>query len=204
MEIKSKSRFDTRTLVLTSVLIALIAVMTFTSLGYIRTGILSITLLPVPVVVGAILLGPSVGALLGFVFGLTSLLQCFGLEAFGTALFSINPTYTVLLCFVPRILMGWLAGLIFRALSAKKTQPPLYAFLITSVSGALLNTVLFMTGLFLLFGQTEYIQAMQGGMTVFAYLWAAVALNACVEAGACLLLGSVISRALYRFVRYGR
>ena len=200
MEMIKKGKMSTRTLVLTGALIALIAVLTFTPLGYIRVGVLSITLIPVPVVVGAILLGPSVGALLGLVFGITSFVQCFGLDPFGTMLFSISPVYTVLLCFAPRILMGWLSGLIFRALTRKKEHPPIYTFFATSLSGALMNTIFFMSLLFLLFGQTEYIRQMQGGMTVFAYLWATVALNAVVEAAACLVIGSAISRALYKFM----
>ena len=45
----------------------------------------------VPVAVGAIILGPKGGAICGLAFGITSFMQCFGMGAFGTMLFSINP-----------------------------------------------------------------------------------------------------------------
>ena len=57
---------------LTAILMAVILLMSFTPLGYLRVGIVSITFLAIPVVIGAILLGPLYGGLLGAVFGLTS------------------------------------------------------------------------------------------------------------------------------------
>ena len=55
-----------------AILIAILLLMAFTPLGYIRFGGLEITFLTVPVIIGAIILGPVEGAILGGVFGLTS------------------------------------------------------------------------------------------------------------------------------------
>ena len=89
----------------------IIFVMAFTPLGYFQTMGLSITFLTVPVAVGAIILGPKGGAICGLAFGITSFMQCFGMGAFGTMLFSINPLGTAFVCIVPRLLEGLLCGL---------------------------------------------------------------------------------------------
>ena len=77
-------------------LTALIVLMAFTPIGYLKTPGLEITFILIPVVVGAVVLGPSGGAILGLVFGITSFAQCFGFSSFGVALMAINPLYTAL------------------------------------------------------------------------------------------------------------
>ncbi|MEG1182047.1 MAG: ECF transporter S component, partial [Oscillospiraceae bacterium] len=100
-----------RKIVKLSLLSALIVIMTFTFLGYLRVGLIEISFLAIPVAIGAILMGPGAGLILGTVFGLTSFLQCFGFSALGVALLAINPLFTLLVCLVPRMLMGYLTGL---------------------------------------------------------------------------------------------
>ena len=98
-----------RQMVQLSILTALLLVLAFTPIGYLRLGPFSITFMPVPVVIGAILLGPGGGAFLGLVFGLTSFAQCFGIDPMGTALMTINLFYTFVMTVVTRTLMGYLA-----------------------------------------------------------------------------------------------
>ena len=94
----------TKFMVELALMVAIIFVMAFTPLGYFQTMGLSITFLTVPVAVGAIILGPKGGAICGLAFGITSFMQCFGMGAFGTMLFSINPLGTAFVCIVPRLL----------------------------------------------------------------------------------------------------
>ena len=70
----SKSANTRRILRLTqlSVLVALLLIFGFTSIGYIKVGVIEITLNVIPVAIAAIVLGPSAGAICGAVFGLTS------------------------------------------------------------------------------------------------------------------------------------
>ena len=96
-----------------ALLVAIILILAFTPLGYIKTLGLEITLIVVPVTIGAIILGPLGGAVLGAVFGITSFIQCFGMSPFGAVLLGINPFGTFVVCVVSRILMGWLTGLIY-------------------------------------------------------------------------------------------
>ena len=98
-------------MVLMAVLVALTLVMAFTPLGYLKIGALSISFLCIPIAIGAIVLGPSAGLTLGIIFGLTSYFQCFGADAFGTAMMTLNWFYTFVICVVSRALMGWLTGL---------------------------------------------------------------------------------------------
>lgn len=193
-----KKKHGTGKMVRTALLTAIIFVMAFTPLGYFKTGGLSITLLPVPVIIGAIVMGPTTGAVLGLAFGITSLIQCFGLEPFGTALMGINPIGTILTCLVPRIIMGFLTGVIFAAFS-RMDKKKLLSFIAISLLGALFNTVFFMSFLVLFFYKTDFIQKIVAGMGtsgVFSFALAFVGINGLIEAVACCVLAGAISKAL--------
>ena len=198
MSTQTRLTDKTRRLVYMAILIAIILVMAFTPLGYLKTAGLEITFIQVPVIVGAILMGPTAGAILGGVFGLTSFIQCFGLSAFGAALLEINAVYTFILCFFSRVLMGWLTGLIFRALQ-KVDRTMFVSYAVTSLAAPILNTVFFVGGMILLFGSSSYIQGLMaeaGAANLLSFAVAFVALNGVIEAAACFLLGTAISKAL--------
>jgi uncharacterized membrane protein len=182
--------------------IAIILLMAFTPIGYIKTPGLEITLLVVPVTVGAIILGPASGAFLGGVFGITSFIQCFGISPFGAVLLGINPIETFLLCMIPRILMGWFTGLVFQGLKKiDRTRSISYA--VASLVGPLLNTILFMGVLVLFFYNSEYIQTIASGLkthNVFAFIIAFVGVNGLIEAAVCFILGTAVSKALDVFL----
>ena len=72
----TKKKFSTKFLVEMALLVAIILIMAFTPLGYIKTAGIEITLIVVPVAVGAVTLGPVAGAILGGVFGLASFSVC--------------------------------------------------------------------------------------------------------------------------------
>ena len=199
MSQKTNMSAKTLKMIQLALLTAIIVLMAFTPVGFIRTPGLEITLIGIPVVVGAVLLGPSGGAILGAVFGLCSFLQCFGMSPFGAVLLGINPFWTFVVCFVPRTLMGWLSALIFKGLRKVDTTR-FFSFLAACLGGALLNTILFMSALMLFFGQSEYILSMQGSMNVFAFVLAFVGVNGLIEAIVCAVVGTAISKALYMFL----
>ncbi len=181
-----------------ALLIAIILVMAFTPIGYIKTLGLEITLIVVPVAIGAVLMGPSGGAALGAVFGLTSFYQCFGMSAFGSMLLSINPVLTFITCVPTRILAGWLAGVVFKVLhnNDKTKRISYYA---ASLAAPLLNTLFFMTCIVLFFYNTEFIQGLSaqlGTSSVFTFVIGFVGINGLVEAVACFVVASAVSKAL--------
>ena len=126
-----------------AVLIAIILIMAITPLGYLRTGGLEISLMTVPVVIGAMSVGPGCGAVLGLAFGLTSFYQCFGMSAFGAALLNINPFLTFLVCVPTRALMGYLRGVLFRAMY-KVDKTKTVSYFAAALLGAFMNTLFFM------------------------------------------------------------
>lgn len=190
-------KVSTRTLVELALLTAIIVVMSFTPIGYLKTPIVEITFITIPVVIGAILVGPAAGAFLGGVFGLTSFIQCFGMSQFGAMLLSINPFWTFIICFVPRVLMGWLCGIIFRAmLKCDRTKFKLWAYGVGAFSGAALNTILFVITLVVLFGRTDFILSI--GDTLPKLIAAIVGLNGVIEAVVCTIVGAAVAKALSR------
>lgn len=183
-----------------AILTAIILLMSFTPIGYIKTAGLEITLITIPVIVGAIVLGPGAGAFLGTVFGITSFLQCvMGLSPFGTAALEISVPRTFIICVPPRILMGLLTGLFYKLFKKKNFA----AYSITSLTGSLLNTVLFMTALVICFWNTEFIQGfarMLGTEKVVPFIFAFVGVNGLIEAVTCFVLASAISKAVDYYV----
>ena len=179
---------------LTAILMAIILVMSFTPLGYLKVGIVSITFLAIPVVIGGIVLGPLYGGLLGAVFGATSFAQCFGMDAFGTALMGLNPLATFVTCLVPRILIGAVAGWLYRLLH-RWDRAGVWSAVVTSVEGSLTNTVFFV-GLVILFFQNSYF----AGSGVWAIILAFFSLNIPLEAVVCGLLGGALSKVISHFI----
>ena len=177
-----------------AMLVALLMIFCFTSLGFLKIGIVEITFNMIPVVIGAIVIGPAAGAFLGALFGAASFWQCFGQSTFGTLLFGVNPFFTVLICFVPRILAGLIPGLIFRAMTKKKDN--IAAYFVSAAVGSLTNTVLFVGGFCLLFKDTMLGMASDNGLSPLAFIATAFLLNAAVELVANTAIVAAVSKAV--------
>lgn len=183
-----------------AILAAIIVLMAFTPIGYLQIGIVKMTFIMVPVAVGAITLGEKSGAFLGLVFGITSFIQCFGLDAFGTTLMNINPIYTFIMCMVPRVAMGYLCGVIYKLVARKKKK---LALVIASLMAPVLNTVMFMTLLMVFFGNSDYISGIRGGADLWSFLIAFVGLNGVMEIVTTTLvtppIASVVKKAINKY-----
>lgn len=193
---KTNTKGSTRYMVELALMIAIIFIMAFTPLGYLRTPGISITFLTVPVAVGAMILGPAGGAACGFAFGLTSLMQCFGMSPMGAMLLSINPFGTVITCIVPRILEGLFCGLVFKGVRGKKKN---LAYFIGGLTCPVLNTVLYMSALVLFFYQTDYIQGFVETLGVtnpLTFVVAFVGAQGAIEAAVCTVVSAAVARAL--------
>lgn len=139
---QSGKNFSTqKTLVLAQVgvLSALITVMTFIPyLGYISYGGLSITLLHIPVIIGAVVLGPKIGGLLGGVWGVTCIIKA--VLAPPTPLEGIifrNP----IIALIPRIIVGFVAGAVF-VLISKNDSPKKLSEKSAKALSAVISTLL--------------------------------------------------------------
>lgn len=189
-----------------AILIAVMFIFAFTPLGYLKIGLIEITFMVLPVAIGAIILGPAAGAVLGAVFGLTSFIQCFGMSAFGVFLLSLNPILTFITCMVPRVLCGWLSGLLFRAMQ-KFDKTRVISYFVASLSTALLNTLFFMTAIVVFFWYNDsFIATMTEWKLPTDSLWiflvTFVGLNGVVEAIANTVLGGAIAKAVSKAVSH--
>ena len=176
-----------------ALLSAILIVMAFTPLGYLPIGPLKITFLCIPVVVAAITCGIQGGALLGAVFGITSLVQCFGMDVFGTTLMNLNPVFMTLVCLLPRVLTGVFSALVYKAVKGKAA--PFAA----SLTASLTNTVLFLGMMVLFFGNSEYLKNF--GSNAWEIIVALAGVNALVEAAVCTVVGGIIGTAVLKFLK---
>ena len=193
-------KLTTSQITILGLMVALLLVMAWTPLGYLNIGILAISFNVIPVAVSAIALGPLGGAIAGAVFGLTSFLQCIGVggvSAMGAVLFGINPILAFIQRFVPRLLDGFIIGLVFEAMRKRGVKIHFTSAVIGFLS-AFLNTVLFMTFLVVLFGNTEYMQGLIGGRNILVFICAYVGVNAVVEMAASTVITAAVGTALYR------
>lgn len=197
---KSKNVKTTLRLTQLSVLVAMLIIFGFTNIGYIKIGVIEITLNVIPVAIGAIVLGPYAGAICGSVFGLTSFWQAAsGTSAFGAMLFQHSPVSTFILCFVPRLLVGLLTAIIFKALIKACKSNNSIPCAAASLACPLLNTLLFVGSFILLFMKTDiftslYSQSAANNIAAF-FIWF-VGLNGLVEAIAGFIISTAIAKAL--------
>lgn len=105
-------KFDVRKMVIVGVLGGVSAVLGMTPLGFIPVGPTRATIMHIPVIIGAILEGPIVGALVGLIFGLFSIFQALTNPTPVSFVF-LNPLVSV----VPRVLIGIISYYVFEALS---------------------------------------------------------------------------------------
>ncbi len=188
-----------------AILAAIILIFAFTPLGYLKVGAIEITFIVIPVAIGAIMIGPAGGAVLGGLFGLTSFIQCFGMSAFGTFLFGLDPILTFFMCMIPRILCGWLAGLLFKVV-AKIDKTKLISFFSAALATPLLNTAFFMTSIILFFWKNPAFTAKMtdwGIVTdsVWKFLIAFVGVNGLVEAIVSFVVSAAVAKALVKLIK---
>ena len=136
---------------------------------------------------------------MGAVFGILSFLQCLGIgipSGMGAVLFSINPFLAFIQRFIPRVLDGFLVGLVYQFLENRIGHGP--ASFIAGFLSAFLNTVFFMSALILLFGNTEYMQGLINGRNVLVFICVFVGVNAILEWILSPLVVGGVSTALYK------
>ena len=196
---KKRNKTDVRQLTLLGLLAAVMVILSATPLGNLNIGVLAITLNVIPMGIAAVALGPTGGAVIGAIFGLTTFLQCLGVggtSAMGVITFGISPILTFIQRFIPRLLVGLIIGFLHKYL-AKKIGKKTACF-ITGFFAAFLNTVLFMTALVLLFGNTDYMQELIAGRNIIVFICTFVGINAVFEMIASTLITGAVGSALYK------
>ena len=153
-ESKAVSVFTARNLAALGILAAFVMIFQM-ALGVINVGGTSFSIVLIPIVLGALIVGPWAGAILGFIFSLIVFLYgVFGLDPFTHVMIEANWFITFLICFGKGILAGLVPGLIYKALNQKNQY---LALALASISAPIVNTGIFVGGV--LITQSIFIEA---------------------------------------------
>ena len=194
MHNKTSAALSTRTITLAAMLSVIVVVLQIVANLIQPVPGVAITLVLVPVVIGAALLGPAVGAWLGFVFAMTVLLS--GAAA---AFLPISAFGTVLTVIVKGVCAGLCAGLVFKALEQKNQY---LAVICAAIVCPIVNTGIFLIGCRLFFWPTIAQWGRDSGFenpAAFALLGLA-GVNFLIE----LAINIVLAPVILRLVNIGR
>lgn len=186
-----------RYMCLIAVFIAIELLLKLSGLGNIPINpILNVTLLTIPVAIGAILLGPLAGTILGAVFGATSFIQ--PMSPMVAAFIPISLPHTIALCVCMRALMGFCVGWIFK-LFQKIDKKRVFCYFGASFFTAFLNTLFFMGYLVLAFYNTEYVTeriVKLGAMNPQHFVILFVGINGLFELVTTTIIGGGVSKGV--------
>ena len=187
-----------------AIFIAVILVMKLTGLSSIPVGPLKMTLTMIPIAIGAMLLGPVGGAILGFVFGLTSLYDAIsGTSVMTGFFFQVSPLHTVILCVVTRTLVGACTAWLF-AFFKKLDKKRIWCYFAGGLAAPLLNTVFFMGYIVLVFYQTDFVQqlvASNGAANPFMFVVILVGVQGLVEWFTGCVIGGGVAKGVAHALR---
>ena len=194
-----------------SMLLAIQIVVCFTPLGSIPIGPLVATLAGVPVIITAIMLGTKAGALMGFFTGLFRFLVATFAPTSPVA-FVFTPFYSIgdakgnfwslVISFVPRILIGVVAGIVFQALKKAlkgRKSAKVIPYAVSGILGSLTNTVLVLSGIYVFFGQAYAATLGMSYELLLGALSVTVATNGILEAVVCAVAASAVCYPLRRY-----
>lgn len=129
-------------------------------------GTVSISLVLIPIIVGAAIYGPDAGAVLGATFAVVTLINCItGADPGGAMVFQANPVLCVLVVGGKSVLCGLASGWVYRLISKKNTY---IAMLCAAIICPVVNTGTFITCMLLLF--KPVLSAWAGGTNVITYV----------------------------------
>ena len=198
-----KTKVDTRYLATLAMLCGVLLVMGMTGIGFIPLPVIKATTMHIPVILGAILLGPSAGAVLGGVFGLCSIwvnttspgLLAFAFSPFMSNEGLIGAVKSLWIALGCRILLGVIAGWLWRLLH-KCIKQDYMALPITAAVSTICHTLLVMGSIYVLLAQ-QYAAAKNVAVTaVFGLVMGTVTASGIPEAIAAAILVTIIGKAL--------
>lgn len=198
-------KHDTRFMVSVGLMAAIVIVLANTPLGMIQLPIVKATTVHIPVIIGAILLGPTAGAILGGVFGVCSLISntmaptllSFAFSPFMSTTGIIGAIKAIWVSVGCRILIGLAAGWLWKLLKKIKLNQ-IVALSITGFVGSMVNTVAVMGSIYLLFAQ-QYAQAKDVAVTaVWGLIMGTVTASGIPEAIAAAVLVTVVTKVLLK------
>ena len=174
------------------IMIAVIFLMTFVpNIGYIQTGLLSITTIHIPVIVGSAILGPVGGLVLGATWGITSFLKVLSMPGtVATAIF-LNPMVSIF----PRILVGLIISYSTIGLGKLIKNRDIKYALVAAI-GTLSNTVLVLSSMFI-FAQGGVLSFNQAFSVILTVI---ISTNGLFQLISAIILVPIIIRAVSKVI----
>ena len=194
---------NSKTLYLTQMgmLIAIIIVLTVTNIGNIPIGPIVATTYHIPVIIGAVLLGPKAGALLGGLWGFLGFyLVLTGQTTSIVAMTVVQHSVWVyfVISVIPRILTGFLSGYVFIFSQRFLGKNSVLGFGLTGAAGALCNTTFYLGFLYIL-AKPLVAEALKINLdAVVSFIIGVVCVNGVAEA----ILAAMIVMAVCKSMRY--
>ena len=202
---KTKIEKDTRWKVTVALMMAVIAVLANTPLGMIQLPIIKATTVHIPVIIGAIVLGPLAGAILGATFGIFSLISntmaptllSFAFSPFLSTTGIVGGLKAIWISVGCRIMIGVVAGWLWTWLKQLKVNQSI-ALALTGFIGSMTNTIFVMGSIYLLLAK-QYAEAKEVAVTaVFGLIMGTVTASGIPEAVAAAILVFALGKVLLK------
>lgn len=196
---------NVRTMTQMALLAAILLVLAATPLGFITIGVMTITFVPIPVLIGAIVLGPAAGGFLGLLFGVTSMIMAhirLTPDALIFSPFLSGTAWSIFIAIVPRVLFGVIAGYLFRALRKTKLNLKVSAG-ITAGVGSILHTLMVLGSIYFLAGDLHAANLKISKNALAGIFTAVIGSNGIVEAIAAILICAALVTPLINYTEKG-
>ena len=191
----SKNFSKLRNTVMLAALTAIVLILQLAGVT-VRLGPTNVSLVLIPIVFGAVTLGPMAGAWLGLVFGVEVFVvlgAMGGDPTFTAILFNNAPIATFFICIVKSTLAGYLAGVVYALICTKNQIVALFA---AAAVTPIVNTGVFVIGCFLLHDVIAANFVSEGVTVVYYILIGLAGVNFLLE----FALNMVVVPALGRIV----
>lgn len=203
----------TKQLTLTAIFLSIIILFSFTPLGFINLGFIKATLVHVPVIIGAVCLGPRIGTFLGLAFGLLSMtINTITPSVLSFAFSPFIPVYgtndgslwAILIAIVPRVLTGVVPFYVYQYFKKKNLNQNIGLFT-AGIAGSLVNTILVMNMIYFLF-QDAYgsIKDIPAGSGLYKAILSVIFINGVPEALVAGIATSAVAVVLLKILERNR
>jgi uncharacterized membrane protein len=204
-----EKKLDIRWMVSVALMSAIIVVLANTPLGMIQLPIIKATTVHIPVIIGAILLGPMAGGILGFVFGVCSLISntmaptllSFAFSPFLSTTGIPGALKAIWIAVGCRVLIGVAAGwiwILLKKLHMNRKGLQVVSLAVTGFLGSMVNTISVMGSIYLLFAR-QYAEAKEVAVTaVWGLIMGTVTTAGIPEAIAAAVIVAVVAKVLLK------
>lgn len=202
-------KMDTRYMATLAMFCGILLVMGMTGIGFIPLPVIKATTMHIPVILGAVLLGPAAGAVLGGAFGLCSIwanttspgLLSFAFSPFMTTEGLPGVLKSLWIALGCRILLGVIAGWLWKGMK-KLLKKDYLALPVTAAVSTVCHTILVMGSIYVLLAQ-QYAEAKNVAITaVFGLVMGTVTASGIPEAIIAAVLVTVVGKALLHLMAH--